>query len=124
MLAAKRVCIMYRRRRKSLVGVLSLVVVTALGSGCSGNSDTKSFTLAVPAEITPVELFQAALGRVIELCNADSKLVEVTWSFSKADTDNPIAVEYQTTPYPQRQRCDTPGVRNVDPAPTSTSKGK
>ena len=119
---------MYKRRRNSLVGVLSLVVVTALGSGCSGSSDTKSFTLAVPAEVTPQELFQSAMTRAVDLCVADPKLVAVSWTFSKQDADNPIVVEYQETPYHQRQPCDAirasveQGILTVDPTSTTTGK--
>lgn len=100
----------------------------ALIAGCGGSSTTKSFRVEVPAGATPNDLFQSALAHAVDLCAANPKVLQVTWTFSKTDSDNPIVVEYQKTPYPQRQDCSAVrqsvdnGILSVDS--TTTTKGK
>ena len=111
------------RGRNRRVGILSGLVGLALLVGCGAASTTKTFRVKVPTGSSAYELFQAAETHAVDLCLANDKLVEVTWTFSKSDSDNPIVVEYQKTPHPQRQPCSAvrASVENGSLTPESTS---
>jgi hypothetical protein len=111
-------------RRAAWAAVAVGAALTTL-VGCSdGDSDVARFTADFSTVDDADGLFNQSLMTAVELCGAEEPPLRVQWTFSKKDTENPIAQQYIKDNYPSFIDCSTiQGTGTQVPGPSQPAAG-